>query len=60
MSLRAHADQLALYARSNGAALLICLLLLAALTLLGMAAAWDYTLQERMSNNLIERAQAGH
>ena len=45
---------------SKGAVLLICLLLLAALTLLGLAAAWDHTLQERMSGNLLERAHAGH
>ena len=49
---------LARNAGSNGAALLICLLLLAALTLLGLAAAWDHALQQRMTNNLLERAHA--
>ena len=43
----------------QGAVLLICLLMLAALTLLGLAAASDHTLQDRMSNNLVEAALAG-
>ena len=46
-------------AKAKGAVLLICLLMLAALTLLGLAAASDHALQDRMSNNLVEAAHAG-
>jgi hypothetical protein len=48
-----------LIATMGGAVLLVCLLMLAALTLLGIAAAWDHILQDRMSVNLSKRAQAG-
>ncbi|NIP18062.1 MAG: hypothetical protein GWM87_07810 [Xanthomonadales bacterium] len=50
---------------SRGAALLICLLLLTALTLLGLAAASDMTLQHRMAGNIesaresLRNAEAG-
>lgn len=43
---------------SRGAVLLLCIMLLAAVTLLGLAAASDYVLQERMSNNLAGGAYA--
>ena len=50
--------QLPLIRVSSGAVLLFCIMLLAAVNLLGLAAASDYFLQERMSNNLAGGAYA--
>ena len=56
--MQARAKPRRLIRASNGPVLLICIMLLAAVTLLGLAAASDYFLQERMSNNLAGGAYA--
>jgi len=44
--------------RQSGAVLLVCLMLLAALSLLGLAAASDHLLQERIATNLLDADHA--
>ena len=44
---------------TKGAVLVLCLLMLSALTLLGLSAASDRVLQDRMSSNLLEGSHAG-
>lgn len=44
--------------RESGAVLLVCLMLLAATSLLGLAAASDHLLNEKMSKNQVEAAEA--